>query len=129
MKENGSHSIVFFDGVCNLCNGFIDFLIRHDLQAHFKVASLQGETAHSLLPQQYLKELSTVVLLVDGEIKTKADAAISVLITLNPMWKVLVFIPFKNYFYDVIARNRYRLFGRRETCRLPTEAEHARFLP
>jgi len=124
--------IIFFDGVCNLCNGFIDFLLKVDRQKKYKVASLQGQTAKELLPAIYHNELSTVVFLKNGMIYTKANAVILILSELGWAWnivKVFNFLPFKNYFYDFISRARYRFFGKKENCRLPTEEEKARFLP
>lgn len=126
------NQIIFFDGVCNLCNGFVDFLLKFDRYQRFQVASLQGETAKKILPESYHKELSTVVLLNQGKLYTKATAVLLVLSELGPAWKLIKifhYFPFKDFVYGLIAKNRYRIFGKRVTCRLPTEAEKTRFLP
>ena len=132
MKEN--KPILFFDGHCNLCNGFIDFLVRHDKAQNVLVASLQGETAKKRLPEARIQELSSVILLdTSGKIHTKSSAIFRIawavgglFLLLTPFWLLPRF--FTNWIYDFVAINRYRWFGRRESCRLPTEAEKARFL-
>lgn len=125
--------IVFFDGVCNLCNGFVDFLVRRDTEHLFDFAPLQGTNAKRLLPAEMPAQLRSVVLWSQGEVNEKSDAALMILSQLGGLWGALrIFWIFPKWlrdpFYDLIAKNRYRLFGKRETCRLPTPAERARFL-
>lgn len=125
--------IIFFDGVCNLCNAFVDFLIRRDKDQIFSFAPLQGETARHKLPDGQPARLSSVVLWNQGQILEKSDAALMILQQLGgPWWFMRVFwiLPsfLRDFVYDLIAANRYRLFGKRETCRLPTPEEKARFL-
>lgn len=122
--------IVFFDGVCNLCNAFVDFLIARN--ADFAFAPLQGEAAKRTLPDR-ARNLKSVVLWSQGQSWEKSDAALLILQQLGgPWWLMRVFwvVPkfLRDLAYDVVAANRYRVFGRRETCRLPTPAERARFL-
>jgi predicted DCC family thiol-disulfide oxidoreductase YuxK len=125
-------SIVFFDGVCNLCNGLIDFMIRSHPPSGFFVASLQGEAAEKHLPPEVRDSLSTVIFWKEGSIEKRSSAAISALAEL-PGWKwvrILKLVPpfLRDAAYDFIARNRYRLFGKRESCRLPTPEERKYFL-
>ena len=125
--------IIFFDGVCNLCNAFVDFLIKRDKDHSFSFAPLQGETAQLKLPHGQPASLSSVVLWNQGEVLEKSDAALMILQQLGGFWwfmRVFWVMPkiLRDLGYDFVAANRYRFFGKRETCRLPTPAEKARFL-
>jgi predicted DCC family thiol-disulfide oxidoreductase YuxK len=125
--------IIFFDGVCNLCNAFVDFLIKRDKDQNFFFAPLQGETARRKLPEGQPASLSSVVLWNQGEILEKSDAALMILQQLGGLWwlmRVFWVVPsfLRDLVYDFVAANRYRFFGKRETCRLPTPEERARFL-
>ena len=127
-------NILFFDGHCNLCNGLVDFVISQDKKRQIFVASLQGETARTLLPEDLLNDLNTVVFLTDkGERLIKSQAIFRVFRLLGfPYRSINVFsilpVGLCNFFYDLIARNRYRIFGRQDTCRLPTDDEKGQFL-
>lgn len=127
--------IVFFDGVCGLCNTWIDFVVRRDPAGHIRFAPLQGETAGRILPGGSQPDPETV-LLWDGQIlRDRSDAISQTLRVLPGVWHIigrfLQLIPrfLRDGGYRVIARNRYRWFGKKETCRMPTPAERARFLP
>jgi predicted DCC family thiol-disulfide oxidoreductase YuxK len=129
-------SIVFFDGVCSLCNASVDFLIRHDPRGRLQFASLQGETAARLLPDDTRRELKTLVLLTeDGRRFVRSAAAVRILSRLGGGWKLLagllwlVPLPLRDLGYRLVASSRYRLFGKRETCRVPGEEERDRLLP
>ena len=122
--------IIFFDGVCNLCNAFVDLVMKRDVDEHFLFAPLQGETAKEKALDSSLK---TVILWNQGELLKKSDAALMVLQQLGGIWwfaRVFWIVPgfLRDLAYDLVAANRYRLFGKRETCRLPTPQEKARFL-
>jgi predicted DCC family thiol-disulfide oxidoreductase YuxK len=127
--------IMYFDGHCNLCNGAVDFLIRRDHQARLKFASLQGETARTRLPAEVVQNLGTMVLAEGDKLYTESDAALraaaQVGVGYSFLAHVLLWIPsfVRNPVYRFIARNRYRWFGRRDTCRLPSPEERQRFLP
>lgn len=126
--------IIFFDGVCNLCNAFVDFLVRRDKDNNFFFAPLQGDTAKSKLPSGQPAKLSSVLLWNQGQVLQKSDAALTILQQLGGLWwfmRVFWAVPsfLRDLVYDFVAANRYRFFGKRETCRLPTAAEKARFLP
>lgn len=125
--------VVFFDGHCNLCNRFVDFLIRRDTRHALRFASLQGETAKRLLPKEYVSDLSTVVFLNEGKISTHSSAALRAIATLGGgyylfKWFLLVPAFIRNLVYRFVASNRYTWFGRRDTCRLPSPEEKAQFL-
>lgn len=125
--------ILFFDGVCNLCNGFVDFIVSRDTKNIFQFAPLQGKTAIASLRKESIDALNTVILFKEGLEFQKSDAALMVLQQLGGGWilfKIFWIIPrfLRNIVYDLVAKNRYRIFGKRESCRLPTKEERARFL-
>ncbi len=126
--------IIFFDGYCNLCNGFVDWLIRMDRAKIFKFASLQGETAKGLLSQSTPSvEVETVVFLMDGVRLERSTAVLNIFICLGGPWKlarILLFIPpvIRDGIYRVIAKYRFLIFGKRNTCRLPTAEEKDQLL-
>jgi predicted DCC family thiol-disulfide oxidoreductase YuxK len=126
--------IVFFDGVCGLCNRFIDRLLTMKGSGTLRFAPLQGSTAQDRLPAGMADALNSVVYLREGVVLQRSDAALRVLTDLggwNSVYRVLFIVPrpLRDFVYDWIARNRYRWFGKHETCRLPTPEERARFLP
>lgn len=127
--------ILFFDGVCGLCNKAVDFVLARDREGNFQFAPLQGETARQLLPPTEASDLSSMVLLVEGRTFRRSSAAVRILWQLSFGWQVLgtllwlIPLPIRNLGYRLIASNRYRVFGKHETCRMPTPAERCRFLP
>lgn len=126
-------SIVFFDGVCNLCNGFVDFLVRQDSKHVLRFASLQGKTSRELLGPGAGEKLASVVFYENGSTSTESAAVIRILSQLGGAWRLLALlrvIPvfLRDPIYRFIARNRYRWFGKRETCRLPSPEERTLFL-
>lgn len=127
--------ILFFDGVCGLCNWSVNFVLLRDRKGEIQFAPLQGETARVLLTSRDVENLHSVVLWVNGQTYRKSAAVVRVLWRLGSFWKVLgtllwlIPLPIRNFIYECVARNRYRLFGKKESCRLPTPEERARFLP
>jgi len=127
--------IIFFDGVCNLCNGFVQFIIRHDKRGIFTFASLQSAYAASLpgLEAGVVNTLSTVVLQDGDRYYFKSTAALRIARMLGfPFSIAYVFIilpvPLRDVVYDWVARNRYKWFGKRDACWLPTPELMSRFL-
>ena len=127
--------IIFFDGVCGMCNHFVDLVLRADRRSLFRFAPLQGDTARRLLPT--LPDNPTewsMIYLDDRGIHDQSDASLEVYRRLGGFWSLLSVLrfvprPIRNPVYGLIARNRYRWFGRRETCRVPQQHERDRFLP
>jgi predicted DCC family thiol-disulfide oxidoreductase YuxK len=125
--------ILFFDGVCNLCNSFVDFLLSRDSGQLF-YASLQGETAKQKLdPKLRGEDLKSLVLLDQNVVYIKSDAVLRIFWRIGMPWKLLRLFTFlprgtRDQIYDWVAAHRYQLFGKRETCRIPTPEERARFL-
>ncbi|KAA3615648.1 MAG: DUF393 domain-containing protein [Calditrichaeota bacterium] len=134
IKNASKQSIIFFDGFCILCNGFVDFLIRKDKKKKLKFASLQGETAKVTLPETIIRNIDSVVFLTKDEIYTKSKAVIHILKELPGVWNlsvILFVIPniIRDFIYDFIAGSRYNWFEKNHTCRLPNEDEKERILP
>jgi predicted DCC family thiol-disulfide oxidoreductase YuxK len=126
--------VLFFDGHCNLCNHFIDFLIRRDRRGVLNYAPLQGKTAKVKLAPNLYMSLPSVVFLDGDEVYLRSGAALRAIAMLGGIYSLakiflLVPAPLRDFVYNTIANNRYRIFGRRETCRLPTPEEKERFLP
>ena len=131
---------VYFDGVCTLCNGFVDFLIRRDHARRLRYASQQGTAFEELRGRHPgltggTETIVTAEQLPDGteRLFLKSDAILAILTRLpGPWgwlrWGRLVPRPLRNLVYRLVARNRYRIFGKRETCRLPSAEERALFL-
>ena len=134
--KNKVPTIVLFDGVCNLCNSAVAFFIRHDKKAYLQFSSLQSNYAQQLLQNAHLKggPLKTIVLLEKNKLFIKSDAALKIVSRLNGLYPPAVYIyictktPPELDQYDVIARNRYRWFGKQETCMVPDANIKARFI-
>lgn len=126
--------ILFFDGVCSLCNGFVDFVFRNDVKGLFQVASLQGKTAKQNLPEEYIQDLNTFVLLQNEVTYVRSTAVLMVLKELPFPWSFLGSLcylvprPIRDFCYKKISLNRYIMFGKKDSCRLPSPEEKNRFL-
>jgi predicted DCC family thiol-disulfide oxidoreductase YuxK len=126
--------VIFFDDVCIMCNTFINLMLRIDRRQQFLFAPLRGETASKLLPPLPDDPTAWSMVYVDESgIHDQSDASLEVYRRLGGIWWLLSlarFVPrwFRNPVYRVIARNRYRWFGKREACRIPSAEERARFL-
>lgn len=133
--ENSSPPIVFFDGVCGLCNRFIDFVLPRDHKHIFRFAPLQGGTAAERLKSSDVNDLKTVVLLDGNDIHRQTAAVVRVLWRLGGLWTVwggllwCIPRPLRDLGYKIVAANRYRWFGQKETCRMPSPEERQYFLP
>ncbi|MBP6826633.1 MAG: thiol-disulfide oxidoreductase DCC family protein [Saprospiraceae bacterium] len=127
--------ILLFDGVCNLCNASVQWVIRRDPKGIFRFAPLQSETGQSLLRQSGLSsEHFDTVVLVDGDrIFTRSDAALEIARRIGGVWSLLAVFrrvprPIRNAVYDWIARHRYRWFGKTEACMIPRPEWKKRFV-
>ena len=133
-----TQSIILFDGVCNLCNGAVRFIIERDAAAQFHFAALQSDFGQQILQQFKLPTaaLDTIILIENGQAFTRSTAALRVARRLDSVgWRVfgkvaLAIVPrfVRDFFYNLIARNRYRMFGKQTECWLPTPELRARFL-
>jgi predicted DCC family thiol-disulfide oxidoreductase YuxK len=136
-----SHPIVLYDGVCGLCNRFVQFILRRDRNAVFRFASLQSSFAGSILARHGANPLAldTVYVVVNHELPneyllSRSAAAIFVLKQLPGLGRAAAFLLqlmpkfLSDAAYNVVARNRYHIFGRSETCPLPNQQDRSRFL-
>jgi predicted DCC family thiol-disulfide oxidoreductase YuxK len=133
MDQKGLDKVVFFDGVCGLCNRFVDYLIQADKQHQLRYAPLQGITFDALKTRFASPIPDSVVFYADNKFSTKSTAALKILIQLGGWYRILnVFflIPrfVRDAIYDFVAKNRYNWFGEKETCRLPSKEERSLFL-
>jgi predicted DCC family thiol-disulfide oxidoreductase YuxK len=136
-QKNAPEQIIFFDGVCHLCNGFVDFVIQNETptKSSFVFTPLQGETARHYLPEQDIKALDSVLLWKNGKILRQSEAVIEILRNLRAPWNILglmsSYLPrfLRDGIYQWVARHRYHWFGVRETCRLPTAHEQDQLWP
>lgn len=127
--------VILFDGVCNVCDGFVQFILKRDKKGLFYFASLQSDIAQQLLAkhQVKIKELSTVVLIDGDKVYTHSDVPLIVgkdLGGICAVFYVFRILPkkFRDIIYDWFAVNRYRFFGKKEVCMLPEPEWHSRFL-
>ncbi len=128
-------AILLFDGVCNFCNGSVNFIIERDKIGYFKFAPLQSEIGQKLLDEYKIDKENTdsVILIEDEKVYTHSTAALRVARRLDGFWKyfyafIIMPRPIRDFFYKLFAKNRYRLFGKQDACMLPTAAIRARFL-
>ena len=134
MTVESEAPILFFDGVCGLCNHSVDFVLRNDRRGTIRFAPLQGQTASKLLPEADLRNLNSVVFQVRGQAFRQSTAIVGLLREMGGVWSLLGLLlwlvpsPLRNLGYRIVARFRYRMFGQKETCRMPKPEERARFL-
>ena len=131
--------IILFDGVCNLCNGFVQFVIRHDAAGRFRFAALQSAagqavlTTHGLDAATVAAEPDSVLLQQGGQLYSHSEAVLRIAQGLGGPWRALLLgrllpRPWRDAAYRFVARHRYRWFGRQDSCSLPTPELKARFL-
>jgi predicted DCC family thiol-disulfide oxidoreductase YuxK len=126
--------IILFDGVCQFCDRSVQFIIKRDKKGHFKFASLQSDLAKQLLSQYNVaKDVDSLVLLDGNNYYIKSTAALRICKNLSGFWKLgylLLVIPrpFRDFVYQLIAKNRYNWFGKKEACTIPSPEMRKRFL-
>lgn len=129
-----THPVIFFDGVCNLCNASVQFVLTHEKRDYFRFSALQGDYVRKLLPQFDIEigNSNSVVLLENGLLYTKSSAALRIARRLNGLWPLLyslIIVPkfLRDWVYNIIAKNRYKWWGRQETCWVPTPELKTKF--
>jgi len=127
--------VILFDGVCNVCDGFVQFILKRDKKGLFYFASLQSEIGQQLLVKHKVAvaELSTVVLIDGNNVYTHSDVVLAISKDLGGFFQLLYpfkLLPkkFRDFSYDWFAKNRYRFFGKKEVCMLPKPEWRSRFL-
>lgn len=128
-------SIVLFDGVCNLCNGLVRFIIKRDRKGWIRFSPLQSSFGKASLEKMKMdpEEINTVVYISGDRHFLKSSAILQILKDMGGAWKLLyglIIIPrfIRDFIYDLVARNRYRVFGRKESCMVPTPDIKERFI-
>lgn len=128
-------AVLLFDGVCNLCNASVQWVLKRDRKGVFKFAALQSEAGQELLRKFGFspENFDSVVLIAGNRIFTRSDAALETVRRMGGLWSLsavfkIIPRPIRNALYDWVARNRYRWFGRREECMLPRPEWKERFL-
>lgn len=131
-----AQAVIVFDGVCVLCNGWVRFLLRYDRHGRYRFAAMQTESGGALLSAHGLDpdDPASFLLIDDGRAWTDTEAVCRVVTGLGGPWRLACLVglvprALRDRLYRWIARNRYRWFGRREACLVPTAEQHARFLP
>jgi predicted DCC family thiol-disulfide oxidoreductase YuxK len=128
-------AVVLFDGVCNFCNYWVNFAIKRDPKKKLRFTPLQGNSAKTLLAQHGISvtDMNTVIFIEKGKVYTQSSAALRIAKNLAGGWKLLyglMIIPkfLRDAAYNIIARNRYRWYGKKDTCMVPTQELKDRFL-
>ncbi|MDI9320776.1 MAG: thiol-disulfide oxidoreductase DCC family protein [Phycisphaerales bacterium] len=132
---NSESPIILFDGICNLCNGSVQFVIRHDKKKQFKFTSLQSVRGQQLTRSEGKDPTShnSFILIKSGNYYYRSTAALKVLLMLGGIWRsfyLFIIIPrfIRDAVYNFIAQNRYRIFGKKNECILPNDELRDRFL-
>lgn len=130
-------NILYFDGVCGLCNGFVDFILRlsmqNNVQPRFYLSPLQSEKAKNHIPSQYISKMDSLIYFKNGKFYTYSDAVIEVLYDVSKIFfwiKIAYLVPGKirNKIYLWVSRHRYAWFGKKEICRIPSQKEKEFFI-
>ncbi|GAB4344971.1 MAG: thiol-disulfide oxidoreductase DCC family protein [Flammeovirgaceae bacterium] len=134
-ESSQNQDIILFDGVCNLCNNSVNFIIDRDPKSKYLFASLQSEIGQKKMKEVGLdpNKLNSIVLIENGKVFQKSTAALKIAGNLTGLWflcQVFFILPsfLRDFFYDIIAKNRYRWFGKEDACRMPSPELKARFL-
>lgn len=128
------HPIILFDGVCNFCNSSVQFIIKRDKTQRLRYAPLQSAIGDALKKKFNIPEnIDSVILVEDGQYSIQSTAALKIAHHFGGLWKAFLvfwFIPkfIRDFFYDIIAKNRYRWFGKKESCMIPTPEQRKLFL-
>ncbi len=141
MDQNPPSQILFYDGLCGFCDRTVQYVLKRDAQNRFQFAPLQGDLANQVLPQhgKNPEDLNTLYLLIDQGLPTervlqKSDAAVRIGKTLGGISKLSASLagfiprPIRDWAYDLIAKIRYRIFGKLDACRIPSPQDRAKFI-
>lgn len=135
MKNYADRSIILFDGVCNLCNSSVQFIIKHDKKKQFLFTSLQSDAGQEILLQNKIENLNfkTILLVENNNLFTKSTAILKISKKLNgiyPLFYAFIIVPtfIRDGIYNFISKNRYQWFGKKESCMIPTDDLKERFL-
>ncbi len=128
-------NIIIFDGVCNFCNNGVNFIIKRDKHAKFLFSPMQSNIAQDIMAKYDFDQtnLNTILLIKDGKCFSKSDAVIEITKELSAFWYIFSYFKvfplfIRDYIYDVVSKNRYKLFGKKSSCIMPTKGLEDRFL-
>jgi len=135
ITEEEKIGIILFDGVCNFCNSSVNFIIRHDKKKRYKFAALQSNVGR-MLSEKYgidQSKIDSIILIENGDVFVKSSAILRITKSLNYLYPLLfgfIIIPkfIRDGVYDFIARNRYKWFGKKEACMIPSPEIKSRFI-
>ena len=135
MKQMDNPRIIIFDGVCNFCNSSVNFIIKRDHNNLFLFSPMQSQFAQDMISKFGVEggDLDTFILIKNGECYVRTDAALEIIKDLSGHWYLLSIFKLlprsiRDFFYRVFAKNRYRLFGRTDTCMVPSQEVADKFL-
>jgi predicted DCC family thiol-disulfide oxidoreductase YuxK len=135
LSNNADSKIILFDGVCNFCNYWVNFIIDRDKQNVFKFAALQSEKGKALIDKFDLPkdDFDSFILISENKVYKKSAAAFEILKFLKGAIQIMYHLRFlprviTDFVYDLIAKNRYNIFGKKDACRIPTKEEKDKFL-
>ena len=127
--------IILFDGICNFCNYWVDFIIKRDKNKTLKFATLQSDAGKKIANQFSIvnKNIDSIIFIKGGNYFARSDAVLEIAKELKSVWKILYLLKviprhLRNFIYDLIAKYRYAIFGKRNSCRVPTSEEISRFI-
>lgn len=130
-----TYDIILFDGICNFCNFWVNFLLRLDKKFIFKFAALQSTAGKELILKfnQLETDFDSFILISENQLFKKSTAALMIAKKLGGVFILLyplIFLPlsFRDFVYDIIASNRYKIFGKKDSCRIPSAEDRERFL-
>lgn len=126
-------AIILFDGVCNFCDASVNFIIEHDKKDYFRFTPLQSEIGQEFVKKFSLSGIDSVILVENDKAYAHSTAALKIARRLGGIWSVLyAFIiiprPIRDFFYKLFAKNRYKFFGKKDECMIPTPEVRAKFL-
>jgi len=135
MSTNQKPNIILFDGICNLCSGFVQFVLKNEKQKNILFGSLQSKVAQIILRENGLKSntMNTIIFIENEKVFTKSKAVLKIMDHMKYPWKSMVIlniVPAKisDLIYDLISNHRYRILGKKDSCWMPTQELKARFL-
>ena len=133
MDSNTRTKIIFFDGVCHLCDGWVSFVLKRDKTQQFKFCAIQSAKSLEYISVQDQADLSTIIYYDNGKVYKHSTAVLRILKDLGSYWRlfyILWIIPsfLRNFVYKLVARYRYAMFGKRSECRIPNDDDASRFL-
>ena len=135
MSSNNLKKIILFDGVCNLCSKSVNFIIKYDKADHFRFASIQSEAGKKII-KKYLIDTNkndSIILISNENISYRSNAVFTILFYLKTIWRILLIFsvlpsPIRDLFYRIIAKSRYRFFGKNDICMTPSEEIKSKFI-